>query len=90
MDTFWPQVFTEYYHLGPKTAGMQRQIVPNPETEHEEPKKGSVVRDRQMAKRRWMISVLKQSKADQIEMPWSRSRRARRRMQMRETRIAIG
>ncbi|MFT5868308.1 MAG: hypothetical protein ACI8TF_000411 [Paracoccaceae bacterium] len=43
-----------------------------------------------MAKRRWMVSVLKQSKAEQIEMPWSRSRRARRRMQIRETRIAIG
>ncbi|MFT5868307.1 MAG: hypothetical protein ACI8TF_000410 [Paracoccaceae bacterium] len=39
MDTFSPQVFTEYYHLGPKTAGMQRQIVLNPETEHEEPKR---------------------------------------------------
>jgi hypothetical protein len=34
---------------------------------------------RQMKTRRWMKTVLAEAKKEQIEMPWARSKRAKRR-----------
>jgi len=38
-----------------------------------------------MLKRRWMEKVLEESQKEQIEMPWSRGKRHRRRSALRQT-----
>ncbi|WP_370253034.1 hypothetical protein [Nioella sp.] len=60
---------------------MILQIVLNPETGFEKAQKGGMnKRTRAMLKRRWMERVLEESQKEQIEMPWARGKRNRRRM----------
>ncbi|WP_267888881.1 hypothetical protein [Nioella nitratireducens] len=41
-----------------------------------------------MLKRRWMERVLEESQKEQVEMPWARSKRHRRRQAKAEARSA--
>ena len=43
-----------------------------------------------MMKRRWMERVLHESRTEQVEMPWARGKRARRRMALRGVHLATG
>ncbi len=43
-----------------------------------------------MTKRRWMEKVLEESQKEQVEMPWARATRVKRRMAKREAKKACG